>query len=169
MHELKSKIYDGLSNMSLKSDSVSFVENIKYGSLEKKCEELEFKNKELKKHNQWLMNRVAEQGNIIKNYSLREKLISARKSNDELKIIKSTREKSINNVSMANVNVNRSNCLDSLTMNARKHDDCNRGISLNYYTISDQVDKLSVSVFKHIMDKSYMDITKYVFRESLFI
>lgn len=58
VQELKAKLYDGISNVSLKSEnSVLSIPGFGVGALERECEGLKGKNLELKKHNQWLMNR----------------------------------------------------------------------------------------------------------------
>lgn len=40
--------------------------------------------------------------------------------------------------------------------------------NLNYYVIADQIDKLTLSVFKNLTGESFQDITRVLFKESLF-
>ena len=56
--ELKAKLYDGISNISYKSEnSVLSIPDLRVTALENENSELKGKNSELKKHNQWLMSR----------------------------------------------------------------------------------------------------------------
>jgi hypothetical protein len=58
VQELKAKLYDGISNISVKSEnSVLSIPDFRIGALERECRDFKGKNLELKKHNQWLMTR----------------------------------------------------------------------------------------------------------------
>lgn len=149
---------------------LSMPENGKVSALERENVYQKAEIEKYKRSNDHLMSKVSDKGNSI--YNNNSKI-----EPNELSHLKSYQlndyllKKDVPNKSKVfqknHTSIFKHSPHDDLKPN--KNDPINSMPSINYYKVSDQIDKLTVSCFKFLISEDFQEITKSLLKECLFI